>query len=101
MLDVDFVFGQLPVELSESKPVCHRILLHEPGTLIGINGINEARKSKGVLEIIILKDLKLPMILDCPNNGNRILYVAATGSNAIRARKNAENALSQINLIYE
>ena len=41
------------------------------------------------------------MILDYPDNGNRILYVAATGSDAIRARKNAENALSKINLIYK
>ena len=101
VLDVDFVFEPLPVELSESKPVCHRVLLHKPGNLKGISGIDEAKKSKGVLEIIILKDLSFPMILDYPNNGNRILYVAATGSDAIKARKNAENALSQINLIYE
>ena len=101
VLDVDFVFKPLPVEFSKSKPVSHRILLHEPGTLKGISGIDEAKKSKGVLEIIVLKDLKFPMILDYPDNGNTILYVAATGSDAIRARKNAENALSKINLIYK
>jgi biotin carboxylase len=101
ILDVEFVFEPLPVEFSESEPVSHRILLHEPGNLKGISGIDEARKSKGVLEIVILRDLNFPLILDQPNNGNRILYVAATGSDAIRARKNAENALSQINLIYE
>ena len=101
VLDLDFDFKSFPVEFSKSKPVSHRILLHEPGTLKGISGIDEAKKSKGVLEIIVLKDLKFPMILDYPDNGNRILYVAATGSDAIRARKNAENALSKINLIYK
>ena len=101
VLDIDFVFNPLPVKFSQSKPVSHRTLLHEPGTLEGISGIDEAKKSKGVLEIIILQDLKFPMILDVPDNGNRVLYVAATGSDATRARKNAENALSKINLIYK
>ena len=100
-LGLDFVFKPLPLEFSKSKPVSHRILFHKPGILKSINGIDEAKKSKGVLEIIALKDLNFPMVLDYPDNGNRILYVAATGSNAIRARKNADNALSKINLIYK
>ena len=97
----NFKFEPLPVEFSESKPVSHRILFHEPGTIKGISGIDEAKKSKGVLKIIILKNLKFPMVLDYPDNSNRILYVAATGSDATRARKNADNALSKINLIYK
>jgi len=101
VIDEDFVFKPLPVDFYKSKPVSHRILFHEPGILRDINGIDEAKKSNGVLELIILKDLKFPMTLDYPDNSNRILYVAATGSDAIRARKNAENALSKINLIYE
>tara|TARA_B100000787_G_scaffold145983_1_gene116394 strand:- start:15332 stop:16546 length:1215 start_codon:yes stop_codon:yes gene_type:complete len=100
-LGLDFVFEPLPLDFSKSKPVSHRILFHKPGILKSINGIDEAKKSKGVLEIIALKDLNFPMVLDYPDNGNRILYVAATGSNAIRARKNADNALSKINLIYK
>ncbi len=100
-LGLDFVFEPLPLDFSKSKPVSHRILFHKPGILKSINGIDEAKKSKGVLEIIALKDLNFPMVLDYPDNGNRMLYVAATGSNAIRARKNADNALSKINLIYK
>lgn len=100
-LGLDFVFEPLPLDFSKSKPVSHRILFHKPGVLKSINGIDEAKESKGVLEIIVLKDLNFPMVLDYPDNGNRILYVAATGSNAIRARKNADNALSKINLIYK
>ena len=101
VLDLDFIFKPLPVEFSKSKPVSHRILLHEPGTLKGISGIDEAKKSKGVLEIMVLRDLKFPLILDSPDNSNRILYVAATGSDALSARKNADNALSKIKLFYK
>ena len=101
VLNQDFVFKPLPVEFSKSKPVSHRILLHEPGTLKGIGGIDEAKNSKGVLEIVVLKDLKFPMILDSPDNSNRILYVAATGSDALKARKNADDALSKIKLFYK
>ena len=59
------------------------------------------KNSKGVLEIVVLKDLKFPMILDSPDNSNRILYVAATGSDALNARKNADDALSKIKLFYK
>jgi biotin carboxylase len=101
VLGLDFVFKSLPVAFSKSKPVSHRILSHKPGVLKSIIGIDEAKKSEGVLEIIVLKDLNFPMKLDYPDNNNRILYVAATGCNAIRARENADNALSKINLIYK
>ena len=100
-LGLDFVFKPLPLEFSKSKPVSHRILSHNPGVLKSIIGIDEAKKSQGVLEIIVLKDLNFPMKLDYPDNGNRILYVAATGYNAIKARENADIALSKINLIYK
>ena len=100
-LGLDFVFKPQPLLLSKSKPVSHRILSHKPGILKNIIGINKAKKSEGVLEIIVLKDLKFPMKLDYPDNTNRILYAATTGSNSKKARENADNALSKISLIYE
>jgi biotin carboxylase len=101
VLDPDFSFNSMPIEFSKSKPVCHRILLHEPGTLTDISGVDEAKKGNGVLEIIMLRELNFPMTLDSPNNGNRILYVAATGADAAQAIINADNALSKINLVYK
>lgn len=101
VLNRNFVFESPPVPISKSKPVSHRILSHKPGILKYITGVDDARASKGILEVIVLRKLEFPMSLDIPDNSNRILYVVATGRNAVAARENADIALSKIKLVYE
>ena len=87
--------------ISLLKPVCHKYLLHRKGTLNNITGINKAKKSKGIIRLILLKNLEYPLKLKEPNNTNRLLYVVATGSNVKNAKLNADISLSNIKLSYK
>ncbi len=83
------------------KPVCHKYLLHRKGILNNVTGINKAKKSRGIIRLILLKNLEYPLKLKEPNNTNRLLYVVATGSNVKNAKLNADISLSNIKLSYK
>lgn len=85
----------------ESIPICHKYLLHKKGTILNIFGINNLKKNKNVIKLVILKKLDFPMKMEEPDNTNRILYIVATGSNAKEAKLNAKACLSKIKLIYK
>ena len=95
------IFSSKPLDISKSKPVCHRYLSHKKGVVNNIIGINKARESKDVIKIVMLRKLNYPFKLEDPSNTNRLLYVVATGSNAKDARLNAEISLSKIKLSYK
>jgi len=94
------IFSPKLVDISKSKPVCHRYLSHKKGIINNIIGIDSAIKSKDVIKIVILRKLIYPFKLEDPTNTNRILYVVTTGSDANNARLNADISLSKIKLSY-
>ena len=89
------------LDFYKSKPVCHKYLLHKKGVINNITGIQKAKKLKGVIKIVLLKNLDYPIKLEKPSNTNRILYVVTTGSDANDAKLNADTSLSNIKLLYK
>ena len=76
-------------------------MLHKKGVINNITGIQKAKKLKGVIKIVLLKNLDYPIKLEKPSNTNRILYVVTTGSDAKDAKLNADTSLSNIKILYK
>ncbi len=94
-------FKSIIKNFSKTKPVCHRYLSHKKGEIISIKGIDRVKKSKNVIKLVILRNLKFPMKIDEQTNTNRILYLVTTGVDAARARLNADKCLSNIHITYK
>ena len=100
-IGINPMFSAKLKDISKSRTACHRYLLHKEGELKNIIGISSLKKSKSVIKIVLLKDLKFPLQLSKPNNINRLLYIVTTGKNVNIAKRNAINALSKVKLSYK
>lgn len=74
------------------------IKLPEEGKILSIEGLDEARKIKGIKVAIITKDIG-ETVLNIKSSVDRIGYVIAQGESAAEAIEICENALKKIKII--
>lgn len=77
-----------------------RYIIPKPGKIVQITGIEEARKSPGVVSLIIDKNLSVgSKIPEIRNNTTRVGVVMATGKTMNEAKLNAINARDLVKVI--
>jgi len=93
-----------PVDLNEFKPkfnfgCSQRYIIPNPGKIISVSGIEEAKKIPGVISVIIDRDISIgTKLLEITNNTSRVGLVIAKGNDRQEAIKNAEKARDLIQI---
>lgn len=76
-----------------------RFLTGNDGIICKIEGIQEARKMKGIQEVVLYKR-EGDRVTIPHNSGDRLGHIIGIGKNALEAEKNVERALDTIHIYY-
>ena len=77
-----------------------RYFKQHSGTIEKINGVEDVRKQKGVVQLSIIHNVG-EHITDVIDSGSRIGFVIADGKNADEAVKNCENACERLEVVIK
>ena len=86
---------EVPYKTKYQRESAIRFIQGDRGVLSGIEGIEEAKKLPGIVEIELYKEIG-DSIRKPENSNDRIGHVIAVGKDAEEASYNADNALSLI-----
>ena len=93
------------VNLKELEPkyergVAERTILPDPGKVVSIKGVEEAKGMEGIYKVYIKPEIKIGSFIEpIKNNADKIGYVIALGKTREQAVQRAEQAVQMIGII--
>jgi biotin carboxylase len=83
------------------RAMAHRYYMHQPGRIVGIQGLEQLSQRPGIKTVVILRPFSIGDVLEPAVYINRLLYVYAVADERSEAERLAADALSSLRVVVE